>query len=139
MLRYSPEFLNGKDKYRLAVDTESDPVKLAEALLDSMHIDHWHSFSRSLQCNASTMHSILRAPRGDGKEAIVLVTPVHGIQQDLQCCAFPLSVLVQQHKMMCRQRLCSIRTLCSHTSSCLCPAVFAKGPLVSEGYRVGGS
>lgn len=87
MLRYSPGFSNGKDIYRSAVDTESDPVLLAEALLDSMHIDHWRSFSRSSQCNASTMHSVLRAPRGDGKEAIVLVTPVHGSQQDLQCCA----------------------------------------------------
>ena len=61
------------------MDTEGDPVKLAEALLDSMHMDRWHKVSEHGQCNASTMHSILRAPRGDGKEAIVFVTPVHGI------------------------------------------------------------
>ena len=88
MFRYSSELSNGKDSYRSAKDTESDPVKLAEALLDSMHIDHWRNLPKHTQCNASTMHSILRAPRGDGKEAIVLVTPVHGIQQSLQCCAY---------------------------------------------------
>ena len=83
------------------------------------------------------MHGILRAPRGDGKEAIVLVTPVHGTKQDLQCCAYSVTILVQQ-QVMCRQRICSIRALCSHTSGCLCLAVFATGALVSKGYCVGG-
>ena len=137
MLRYSSAISIGKDSYRSAVDTESDPVKLAEALLEAMHIDHWRTLSTNAQCNASTMHGILRAPRGDGKEAIVLVTPVHGMYQALQCCPYLVTVLVQQH-MMCRQQICSVRGLCSHTSGCLCPAVSATCSLVSKGYCVGG-
>lgn len=33
----------------------------------------------TLQCNASTLHGVLRAPHGDGKEAILLATPVSGV------------------------------------------------------------
>lgn len=88
MSRYSSAFSNGKDIYRSAVDTENNPIKLAEAMLDSMRVDHWRSSSLSVQCNASTMHAILRAPRGDGKEAIVLATPVYGMQQKLTCCIY---------------------------------------------------
>lgn len=88
MSRYSSAFSNGKDVYRSAVDTETDPIQLAEAMLVTMRIDHWRSSSLRIQCNASTMHAILRAPRGDGKEAIVLATPVHGMQQKLTCCIY---------------------------------------------------
>ena len=166
MSRYSSAFSNGKDFYRSTVDTETDPIKLAEAMLDSMRIDHWRSSSLSVQCNASTMHAILRAPRGDGKEAIVLATPVHGMQYAastqmplLYCYLTTMSekakplYLIQGKLMltqlplatavMCRQWVCSSsssssRELCSHTSSCLCPAFLAEGSMVSKGYSVGG-
>lgn len=48
-------------------------------LLDRMQIERWWSHNYSPQCNASTIHGILRAPRSDGKEAIVLATPVSGV------------------------------------------------------------
>lgn len=48
-------------------------------MLEYMQIEHWHSNLYTSQCNASTLHGILRAPRGDGKEALVLATPVSGV------------------------------------------------------------
>ena len=44
-----------------------------------MQVQHWWSHMHTLQCNASTLHGILRAPHGDGKEAILLATPVSGV------------------------------------------------------------
>ena len=44
-----------------------------------MQIQHWWSHLHTLQCSASTLHGILRAPHGDGKEAILLATPVSGV------------------------------------------------------------
>lgn len=55
------------------------PQQSAEAMLQHMQIQHWWSHLHTLQCNASTLHGILRAPHGDGKEAILLATPVSGV------------------------------------------------------------
>ena len=65
--------------FQSAVDRGSDPVRAAEIMMDFMQIAHWRSTAQHIHCDANTVHSILRAPRGDGKEAIVLSTPVYGV------------------------------------------------------------
>lgn len=58
-----------------------------------MRIQHWWSHMHTLQCNASTLHGVLRAPHGDGKEAILLATPVSGVY--LAC--YLMCLLQQTH------------------------------------------
>ena len=76
--RYSSAFSKVKNIFTTVAANERDPITAAEAILDHMQLHHWRSMSQTTQCNASIVHSILRAPRGDGKEALVLASLVHG-------------------------------------------------------------
>lgn len=73
-IRYSPGLSSIQDAFRSLAATHQ-PQQSAEAILQHMQIQHWWSHLHTLQCNASTLHGILRAPHGDGKEAILLATP----------------------------------------------------------------
>ncbi|DBA88721.1 TPA: hypothetical protein ACH3X1_004146 [Trebouxia sp. C0004] len=76
-IRYSSGLSSVQDAFRSLAATHQ-PQQSAEAMLQHMQIQHWWSHLHTLQCDASTLHGILRAPHGDGKEAILLATPVSG-------------------------------------------------------------
>ena len=80
LCRYSSMLPGVTDAFRSVSELEQDPQVLARKLLTSMQVKYWESPAHFPACNASTLHSILHAPRGDGKEALVLVTPVNGEQ-----------------------------------------------------------
>ena len=91
------------DAFRSVSELEQDPQALARKLLTSMHVKHWESPAHFTACNASTTHSILHAPRGDGKEALVLVVPVNGEQpQDGLAMPFAVPTASSTKPVMCR-------------------------------------
>lgn len=78
-IRYSSGLSSVQDAFRSLAATHQ-PQQSAEAILQHMQVQHWWSHMHTLQCNASTLHGILRAPHGDGKEAILLATPGNWLQ-----------------------------------------------------------
>lgn len=78
--RYSSGLPAVQDTFRSQTTKDQSQLQLfAETMLQQMQIEHWWSHMQTLRCNASTLHGILRAPHGDGKEAMLLATPVSGV------------------------------------------------------------
>ncbi|KAA6418424.1 MAG: hypothetical protein FRX49_11584, partial [Trebouxia sp. A1-2] len=63
-IRYSSGLSSVQDAFRSLAATHT-PQHSAEAILQHMRIQHWWSHMHTLQCNASTLHGVLRAPHGN--------------------------------------------------------------------------